>query len=182
MNALTKNEIRGFAAGILLTCAVFAFFYYLIFNQGEQKPVKDVAKQTPLTEATVTQYLASHHRKAIDLDAYNQWLSDTQKATEQASKEKPKTDSDSSKKSSDNSSSKAKKTTYKLQIKSGMTPGDISSELVRAKILKSNQKQNFDSYLHKNKLEKYVQLGSFSVSSDMSIQKLAQVITKNHSN
>ncbi|MCO7128302.1 hypothetical protein NIE88_21480 [Sporolactobacillus shoreicorticis] len=179
---MTKNEIRGFAAGILLTCAVFAFFYYLIFNQGEQKPMKNTVKQTPLTEATVTQYLASHHRKAIDLDAYNQWLSDTKKATEQASKEKTKTDKNSDKEKNDKSSSESKKTSYKLHIKSGMTPGDISNELVSAKILKSNQKQDFDSYLHKNKLEKYVQLGSFNVSSDMSIQKLAQVITKNHSN
>ncbi|MCL1630387.1 hypothetical protein M3N64_00250 [Sporolactobacillus sp. CPB3-1] len=176
---MTKNEIRGFAAGILLSCAVFAFFYYLIFNQGDQKPEKNVVKQKPLTEATVTQYLASHHQKAVDLDAYNQWLSSTKKATEQAAKDDKK--SDSSKKS-DSKSDEAKTTKYKLQIKSGMTPGDISNELVRAKILKSDQKQDFDSYLHKNKLEKYVQLGSFNVSSDMSIPKLAQVITKNHSN
>jgi cell division protein YceG involved in septum cleavage len=181
VNAVTKNELRGFAAGILLTCAVFAFFYYLIFNQGEQKPAKNVVKQTPLTEATVTQYLASHHRKAIDLDAYNQWQNDTKKATEQAGKEKTKTDNDSKKKEKAPEKS-SKKTTYKLHIKSGMTPGDISNELVSAKILKSNQKRSFDSYLHKNKLEKYVQLGTFSVSSDMSIPKLAQVITKNHSN
>jgi hypothetical protein len=179
VNAVTKNEIRGFAAGILLTCAVFAFFYYLIFNQGEQKPVKNVVKQTPLTEATVTQYLASHHRKAIDLDAYNQWLSDTQKATDKASKSKDQTNTNSKDKSPAKTS---KTTTYTLHIKSGMTPGDISSELVSAKILKSNQKLNFDQYLHKNRLEKYVQLGSYKVSSDMSIQKLAQVITKNHSN
>lgn len=179
---MTKNELRGFATGILLTCAVFAFFYYLVFNQGEQKTAKNVVKQTPLTEATVTQYLTSHHRKAIDLDAYNQWQNDTKKATEQAGKEKTTTDNDNKKENSDKSSSESKKTTYKLHIKSGMTPGDISSELVSAKILKSSQKRSFDSYLQKNKLEKYVQLGTFSVSSDMSIQKLAQVITKNHSN
>ncbi|MET1247671.1 hypothetical protein ABWW58_02645 [Sporolactobacillus sp. STCC-11] len=178
---MTKNELRGFAAGILLTCAVFAFFYYLIFNQGEQKPAKNVVKQTPLTEATVTQYLTGHHRKAIDLDAYNQWQNDTKKATEQAGKEKATTDNDSKKKEKAPEKS-TKKTTYKLHIKSGMTPGDISSELVSAKILKSSQKHSFDSYLQKNKLEKYVQLGTFSVSSDMSIPKLAQVITKNHSN
>nr|WP_290443585.1 hypothetical protein [Sporolactobacillus kofuensis] len=168
----------------MLACAVFAFFYYLIFNQGEQKPVKNVVKQTPLTEATVTQYLASHHRKAIDLDAYNQWMKDTAKATDQASKEKSKADDNKTKNSGDSKSStkSSEKKTYKLHIKSGMTPSDISSDLVSAKILKSNKKFDFDQYLHKHKLEKYVQLGTFKVSSDMSIPELAQVITKNHSN
>jgi hypothetical protein len=181
VNAVTKNGIRGFAAGILLSCAVFAFFYYLIFNHGEQAATKQVVKQTPLTEATVNQYLASSHRKAIDLDAYNQWQSDTQKATEKAGSEQ-KSDSDNSKKESSSDSDKNKKTTYKLHIKSGMTPGDISQELVAAKILKADKRNDFDAYLKKNKLEKYVQLGSFTVSSDMSIAKLAQVITKNHTN
>lgn len=174
---MTKNGIRGFAAGILIATAVFAFFYYLIFNEGTQSSAQKVVKQTPLTEATVTQYLTSHHRKAIDVDAYNQWQAANTKAiakTDQTAKKpksnpKPKTNS-----------GKAKTVTYNLNIKAGMLPGDISNSLVQAKILNSNQKNAFDQYMHSKKLEKYVQLGTFKVSSDMSIQKIAQVITKNH--
>ncbi|MFT8317517.1 MAG: hypothetical protein ABF651_04475 [Sporolactobacillus sp.] len=175
---MTKNGMRGFAAGVLLTVAVFAFFYYLIFNDGQQSAAKPVVKRTPLTEATVTRYLTSHHRKAIDLDAYNQWQAQNKPAKKSAATPEKKSTNKPKKKAKPDS----KTTTYKLRIKSGMTPGDISNELISAEILKSNQKNAFDSYLHKNRLEKYVQLGSFKVSSDMSIPKLAQVITKNHSN
>lgn len=171
---LTKNGLRGFAAGILVATAVFAFFYFLIFN-GSEQPAKKVVRQKPLTEAAVTQYLTSHHRKAIDIDAYNQWQAQNKLSKQPASKTQKA-------KAEKKSKPATKATTYHLHIKSGMTPGDISSELVSAKILKGSQKTKFDSYLHKNHLEKYVQLGTFKVSSDMDIKKLAQVITKNHSN
>lgn len=178
MNGVTKNGIRGFAAGILVSTAVFAFFYYLIFNEGEQPSEKMAVKEAPLTEASVTQYLTSHHRKAIDIDAYNKWQSDT-KSTVAKSDQNKKSNKDEKKSDSE---SQPEKVTYKLNIKSGMTPSDISDSLVSAKVLKSNQKKNFDQYLHNKKLEKYVQLGTFTVSSDMSIEKIAQVITKNHQN
>ncbi|MFT8391874.1 MAG: hypothetical protein ABF586_02210 [Sporolactobacillus sp.] len=173
---MTKNGLRGFAAGILVATAVFAFFFYLIFN-GSVQQSKPVVRQKPLTEAAVTQYLTNHHRKAIDIDAYNQWQAQN-KPSKQSTPAKQK----KSGKTKTSSKSASKTTTYEVTIKSGMMPNDISSELVSAKILKSSQQSAFDSYLHKNHLEKYVQLGKFKVSSDMSIPKLAQVITKNHTN
>jgi hypothetical protein len=173
---VTKNGIRGFAAGILVAAAVFAFFYYLIFNEGESQSAK-VVKQTPLTEATVTQYLTNHHRKAIDIDAWNQWQADMKTATSKNNQ------SDKNNNSSDkNSKAKPDVKSYKLNIKSGMTPGDISGSLVSAKVINSDKKKALDKYLQDKKLEKYVQLGTFTVSSDMSVEKIAQVITKNHQN
>ncbi|RYL91602.1 hypothetical protein EWI07_10900 [Sporolactobacillus sp. THM7-4] len=173
---MTKNGMRGFSAGILTACAVFAFFYYLIFNpDGQSKPP---VRQAPLTESAVNRYLDSHNRVALDTtdyQKYQKWQEDSAAKTPAA---KSKTDN---KKAAANSHKTQKAITYEINIQSGMTPGDISSQLVQAKILKSGQKSEFDSYLHNNHLEKYVQLGKFKVSSDMSFQKIAQVITKNHS-
>lgn len=167
--------MRGFSAGILITCAVFAFFYFLIFNNG-QTATKGVVKQTPLTDAAVTQYLTNHNRKAIDINAYNQWMASSNASAAGQTKNK----ANSAPSSSKPQPAQNKTVSYNLKITSGMTPGDISTQLVNAKILKSDQKLNFDQYLHNSKLEAYVQLGSFNVSSDMSIQKIAQVITNNH--
>ncbi|WP_239984881.1 hypothetical protein [Sporolactobacillus pectinivorans] len=175
--ALTKNGIRGFAAGILIATAVFAFFYYLIFNDGQSSTQKAV-KQTPLTEATVTQYLTSHHRRAIDIDAYNQWQADNSKAAAKTGQTAQKANNTNSKPNAKPGTNNV--VTYQLNIKSGMMPSDISSSLVQAKILNSNQQTAFDQYMHTKHLENYVQLGTFTVKSNMSIQQLAQVITKNH--
>ncbi|MDD9150768.1 MULTISPECIES: hypothetical protein [unclassified Sporolactobacillus] len=166
---MTRNGIRGFSAGVLITCAVFAFFYYVVFNNGNQTAAKSVVRQTPLTDATVTQYLTDHHRKAIDVDVYNQWM-----ASAGAAAKKTQAKPAASSKPQQN-----QPVSYNLQIKSGMTPSDISAQLVNAKILPANQKVSFDQYLHNSKLDQFVQLGTFKVSSNMSIQKIAQVIT-NH--
>ncbi|WP_010632190.1 hypothetical protein [Sporolactobacillus vineae] len=175
---MTKNGIRGFAAGILIATAVFAFFYYLIFNQGSQPAVKNVVRQAPLTEASVTNYLAAHHRKSIDIDAYNKWQADTQKATADATKSKAGTSDSSKKSASSKADGKSKVVTYKIHIKSGMALGDIARDLVSAKILKSSQESTFNRYLQKHNLEKYVQLGTFTVKSNMSIPELAKAVTR----
>jgi hypothetical protein len=175
---LTKNGIRGFASGILIATAVFAFFYYLIFNQGGQPTVKKVVRQAPLTEAAVTNYLAAHHRKSIDIDAYNKWQADTQKATADATNKAKKSSGSSKKSSSSKTGDKSKVITYKLHIKSGMALGDIANDLVSAKILKSSQEGAFNRYLQKHNLEKYVQLGTFTVKSNMSIPELAKAVTR----
>ncbi|MFT8871029.1 MAG: hypothetical protein ABF868_01935 [Sporolactobacillus sp.] len=169
---MTKNGIRGFAAGLLLASAVFAFFYYLVFN-GEQGATNTSAKPPALTEAAVTKYLTDHHRKAIDIDAYKQWQQQVKPGGAVPS---------SSSSSSASSASSSAPVSYSLQINAGMTPGDISNALVSANVLPADQKTAFDSYMHQNNLEKYVQLGTFQVNSSMSIQQLAQVITKNHTN
>ncbi|GGL40068.1 hypothetical protein [Sporolactobacillus putidus] len=165
---MTRNGIRGFSAGVLITCAVFAFFYYVIFNNGNQTAAKNTVRQTPLTDATVSQYLASHQRKAIDINAYNQWMASVNAAAAKNAQSKPA------------ASSSPQPISFDLQINNGMTPSDISTQLVNAKILPADQKFNFEQYLHTSKLDQFVQLGTFKVSSDMSIQKIAQVITNNH--
>jgi YceG-like family. len=171
---LTKNGIRGFAAGILIATAVFAFFYYLIFNQGSQPVAKNVVRQAPLTEATVTNYLTAHHRKSIDIDAYNKWLADTQKTTASSTKSAANNSGSSTKSSA---SGNSKVITYKVHIKSGMALGDIAQDLVSGKILKSSQVNSFNQYFQKHNLEKYVQLGTFTVKSNMSIPDLAKAVT-----
>ncbi|MCI1858397.1 MAG: endolytic transglycosylase MltG [Sporolactobacillus sp.] len=171
---MTKNGIRGFAAGILFASAVFAFFYYLVFNDDTEAATKKAVRQTPLTEATVSRYLSDHHRKAIDIDAYNKWQSDmnasTQKNDGSKQGEKPKAKSDK----------KNKTVSYQLQVKSGMSLDDITDRLVDGKVLPAGKRHDFIHYMQTNKLEKYVQLGKYTVKSDMSIDKIAQVITKNH--
>ncbi|RYM02207.1 hypothetical protein EWH99_11290 [Sporolactobacillus sp. THM7-7] len=173
---MTKNGMRGFSAGILISCAVFSFFYYMMFDHPGEKSVE---AHRPLTEAAVNEYLDSHNRVALDTSDYQKYQKWQEDSAAKAAADGKKTDSTAEKKESSSKPEKKKATTYEINIRSGMTPGDISSELVSAKVLKSDQKQDFDQYLHQNDLEKYVQLGTFKVSSEMTIQQIARVITKN---
>lgn len=181
---LTKNGMRGFAAGILGTCAVFALFYFFIFNDdGQKDKTQKKVEQEPLTEDAVNLYLEENNRVSLSADDYQKYQEwqESNAANKKDEDNKEENSKEEEKQDSKSEPEKSEATTYELTISSGMTPGDISSNLVEAKVLKSDQKDDFDRYLHDNKLEKYVQLGKFKLSSDMSIEEMAKVITKNRS-
>jgi cell division protein YceG involved in septum cleavage len=59
-----------------------------------------------------------------------------------------------------------------------MTTKNIADKLLASHIIKD--KDPFYNYMNSNKLEKYVQLGKYTVTSKMSIPEIAKTITKNH--
>ncbi|WP_141604257.1 endolytic transglycosylase MltG [Terrilactibacillus laevilacticus] len=167
---MTKNGMRGFSAGILIACAVFSFFYYFIFGDHEVTPKTNETTNGKVTEEAVANYLTKNNQIAVSQEDYAKWQKDLQ------SKNQEKTQSHNNDNSKDNPPKKeVNKLT--LNITSGMVPGEIAEKLHDAKIIKSTEE--FNKYFHTNNRENYIQLGKFNVNSDMSIPKIAQVITKN---
>ncbi|TCP31134.1 YceG-like family protein [Scopulibacillus darangshiensis] len=159
---MTKRGMRGFAFGILVSCAVIAYFFYQIYQ-----PSVDIKKE-PLTEATVTKYLSEHQMVAVSEDNYNQLKAGARETS-------------ADKKSGDQSKDKAKKDnkqvyTTVINIKAGMTTKDVADQLLDNHIIKD--KDPFYEYLDKHNLEKYMQLGKFKLSSDMSIAEIVKILTK----
>lgn len=164
---MTKSGLRGFSFGVLIACAVVAIYFYQFM------PTHAIVKKTPLTEATVTNYLDQHHFVAVSKTQFDQWQAEKQAKTQSTSKDSKKnTSSDSSKAKSDK---KVYSTT--LNIKSGMLPSDVGNTLQSDHIIKDAG--TFDTYMHKHGLEQYIQLGKFKVDSSMSIPQIAKVLT-NH--
>ncbi len=164
---MTRSGLRGFAFGILIACAVIAYYYFQVAPQQKEK----TAKAAPLTEENVTAYLDNHKMVAISQSKFDEWHKDAQKAADAnskntSSKDKSKTD-------------QAKVYSTVLNIQSGMTTKNIADKLLADHIIKD--KTPFYHYMDTNKLEKYVQLGKYKITSKMSIPEIAKTITKGHS-
>ncbi|MEI5905842.1 hypothetical protein WAK64_02015 [Bacillus spongiae] len=69
--------------------------------------------------------------------------------------------------------------TYKLKIETGMTSFEIAEKLVEQKIIKEADETNFRVYMNDNKFAEKIQLGEFTVNSEMSFNEIAKIITKN---
>ncbi|NBJ68528.1 MULTISPECIES: endolytic transglycosylase MltG [Clostridia] len=68
------------------------------------------------------------------------------------------------------------KKTFTVNIKEGMPSSEISDQLEANDIIDDAAK--FSAYLEDNDYSQKVQLGKFKVSSDMSLQEIAEAITK----
>ncbi|MGV3488857.1 MAG: hypothetical protein ACO1OC_09765 [Tuberibacillus sp.] len=181
---MTKHGMRGFASGVIAASAVVALFYF----QFSPKSEATTASQTAITEESVQQYLNSHGEIAVDKQSFDKW----QKSEETASADKPKESSKDADKKSDDKSSKtdssktdeaakpkeAAPQVYKatVQVTQGMTTSDVAATLAAQHVIKD--KNELINFVVSNKLEPYLQLGTFTLSSDMTIQQIAATITK----
>ncbi len=178
---MTKTGLRGFALGIFITCALVAIYTYVI---APSSPSPNSKGKIALTEQKVSDYLASQGKIAVDQATFNKWQNTEQNASNSSSNTDSKkttaskgkdASSHSSATSTDSSNQKVVvKTT--IHIKNGMGVWDVAKQLQQDKIIK-DQQALYD-YMLKNKLDKYLQLGTFTLSSDMTLQQIAHAISK----
>ena len=168
---MTKHGMRGFASGVIAASAIVALFYFQISPTTEASN----EKSAPMTEESVEQYLNSHGEIAVDKKTFDQWQNSEQSGTASKPKESGKS---TDKKSADKSTKSDKPQVYKatIQVTQGMTTSDVAAALVSQHIIKD--KYDLINYVISNKLEPYLQLGTFTLTSDMTIQQIASTITK----
>ncbi|WKB36932.1 hypothetical protein QS257_08985 [Terrilactibacillus sp. S3-3] len=147
---MTKNGMQGFAAGVLFSCAVIAFFFYFVFDYSGQNKS---SKEKPLTAASVTQYLSSHRRVAVSEDDYQKWQNDLQAKSANANQ-----------KNTSQKNNKKEKAVNQivLHIASGMSTKDIADQLIDNHIIKD--KNAFYKYFSSHILN-----NTFSLANSNSI-------------
>jgi len=186
---MTKHGMRGFASGVIAASAIVALFYFQISPTTEASN----EKSAPMTEESVEQYLNSHGEIAVDKETFNKWqkseqeqasgsnTKDDQKTADNESKDTKTTTDSKDDSKSDSASSQENKTetpqVYKatVQVTQGMTTSDVAATLAAKHVIKD--KYELINYVVSNKLEPYLQLGTFTLSSDMTIQQIASKIT-----
>ncbi|HET7579801.1 MAG TPA: hypothetical protein VFK33_11005 [Bacillales bacterium] len=172
---MTKRGMRAFAAGLWVAAAVLACFFY--FGPQTQETA---AKPSEVTKGQVQRYLANHNQIAIDESKYEAQQSTTGKKDKPSKKEtsnktdNAKKDNQKSGKSNPNKKESSPKS-YTLHIHSGMTGGEIGQKLENADII-SNW-YDLSKYLQNHNLENKVQLGTFTITGDMSVSEIAKKIT-----
>jgi hypothetical protein len=177
---MTKHGMRGFASGIIATTAVVALFHFQLTPKSEATTDSNAS----LTENTVQKYLNSHGEIAVDKEMFNKWQNSEKKGTSKSTDSNTKSDDKTSDKSTKDNSSGSDTTTespqvYKatVQVTQGMTTSDVAAELESQHVIKN--KYDLIHYVVNNKLEPYLQLGTFTLSSDMTIAQIASKLT-NH--
>lgn len=172
---MTKRGMRAFAAGLWVAAVVLACFFY--FGPQTQETA---AKPSEVTKGQVQRYLAKHNQVAIDESKYQSLQSTTSKKDKSSKKESSnkgnntKKDNQKSDKSNQNKKESTSKS-YTLHVQSGMTGGEIGQKLENAHII-SNW-YDLSKYLQNHHLENKVQLGTYTVTSDMSVREIAKKIT-----
>lgn len=163
---MTKRGMRGFAAGLWLAAVVMAYFHFT----GHETE-KTGAEPGEVTQEQVQHFLKDQNEVAVSKEDYNTLKSPTDQNSNKNDKQDGKTDQ---KKKQQNNEKKSTHNT-KLKIKKGMTSQEVAEQLEDAKVIKDAEK--LQDYLGDHGIEENVQLGSYKLSSDMSLKKIAKKIT-----
>lgn len=165
--------MRGFASGIIATTAIIGLVYFQMTPSSEATS----ANSAPITENAVQSYLASQGEIAVDKKMFDKWQesekqtkSDNSGQKDQSSKKDTSTKGDST--------TKAKQSTVNtatVQVTQGMMTSDVAAILESKHVIKN--KYDLIHYVVNNKLEPYLQLGTYTLSSDMTIAQIASKLT-----
>ena len=145
---MNKAALRGFAAGILLTTAVFAGFFYGTGMDKEPVPtIKEAKMKLVAAGYTLSKQPVKEENKKPAED----------KAKPEQNKPKPSVHS------------------YTLTIKANMTSSEIAKTLYEQKII--DDAGRFEEYLEDQGFASKIQIGKFIVTDNMSDRQLANTLT-----
>ncbi|WP_019242569.1 MULTISPECIES: hypothetical protein [Bacillus] len=153
---MSRGSIRGFATGLLIATIVLGSLYYIDEKKQEQ----------PMT---YTQLKAASQKLG-----YKLVKTDEEPNKNHSVKKEPKTPSNSNNNQNDSVSKQAK--SYTLAVNKGMKTEEICQTLQLNHIIDDAIK--FDQYLSEHDFSKKVQIGKFVLTSEMSYEQIARIITK----
>ncbi|MBS4199673.1 endolytic transglycosylase MltG [Bacillus sp. FJAT-49732] len=150
---MNKQTTRAFASGLLISALIL--YVYVHFFQKKPEPVHAIKEG----------YI---EMKQSD---YDQLKQDTEKW-------QTKYETLAQKKVEKQTPIVTEKTVnhYEIVIPEGMSSKDISIELEDAGII--DNAENFNKYLAKKKLQRYIQFGTFELNDTMSYEEICHIIAK----
>lgn len=149
---MSRDSIRGFAAGLLFSTIIIGSYYYLEENKQQELTIKELEKAS----AKLGYELINKNKQSKETN-----VEDTTEVTASNKEEA--------------STSEAVK--YTLTITSGMGSDDIAQILSENNMIENSE--IFEAYLKDNHLTKKIQIGEFELITGMSIEEIATIITKN---
>lgn len=166
----------AFSIGLLTATGIFTLVYLI-----EDRPQENTANDSTLSVEDVEAYAENHQLKVLTDDDYQQLINENEEMKNQIEQQEIAENEDEAEQEDTGTSENEDESGenvyhYVLQIESGMNSSDI------ADLLESNQviedASSFIEYLQENDLSQTIQLGSYEVTSTMSIEEIAQMITR----
>lgn len=146
---MSRDSIRGFAAGLLFSTIIIGSYYYLEENKQQELTIKELEKASAeLGYELIKQSKETNVEDATEVTASNKEEASTSEAVK-----------------------------YTLTITSGMGSDDIAQILSENNMIENSE--IFEAYLKDNHLTKKIQIGEFELITGMSIEEIATIITKN---
>ncbi|WP_010678125.1 endolytic transglycosylase MltG [Bacillus timonensis] len=167
---MDKYLLRGISIGIIVSTIVFGSMYY----SGNEK--------TPINEKQVDQFLQQEGFKKISIEEYNKLqekqdkVPPVKKENNQPSQPTVPPKEDITEKTESPKEEKPPKIIYVLTIDTGMYSSEIADALAKAKIIADADE--FNQYLVEHDLNTAIQIGTYEVTNEMSIEEIANIITK----
>lgn len=167
-----KQPVRAFSIG-LFASGIILLAIVLFFDESKEK-TKDESHQEKIASLEKDGFRVLTEEKYISLSVNNDKPENEKK--DEAKKEKEETKNEE--KPSEEKENPAKEIkTYTLKIEPGLASSStISSVLEKNQIIDSASK--FSKYLEDHDYSKYVQIGTFKLTSDMTFKEVAETITK----
>ena len=166
----------AFSIGLLTATGIFTLVYLI-----EDRPQENTANDSTLSVEDVEAYAENHQLKVLTDDDYQQLINENEEMKNQIEQQEIAENEDEAEQEDTGTSENEDESGenvyhYVLQIESGMNSSDI------ADLLESNQviedASSLIEYLQENDLSQTIQLGSYEVTSTMSIEEIAQMITR----
>jgi Ca2+-dependent lipid-binding protein len=159
---MNKRSLRSFGIGILFSVSILGAAY---FSTNEVQ--KDISIEEAKKRLKKENYLiySEQEFESVKKEIVTKVEKEKIEATEQEKKEQ-----------NTGETSKPKTIiTYHLEVTSGMTSNDIVDRLLNAKIIKDSEQ--FQKFLDDHGYSTKIQLGVFVLTSDMSLEQIANTIT-----
>lgn len=161
---MNKRSLRSFGIGILFSVSILGAAYFSTYEVQK----KDITIEEAKKKLKKENYLVYSEQEfeSVKKEIVTKVEKEKIEATEQKKKEQ----------NTDETSKPKTIITYHLEVTSGMTSNDIVDRLLNAKIIKDSEQ--FKNYLDDNGYSTKIQLGVFILTSDMSLEQIAKIITK----
>ncbi|MFC0014818.1 MULTISPECIES: endolytic transglycosylase MltG [Allobacillus] len=161
-----KRMVMAYSVGLLTATFIFGIIYWMEGNSNESKDSSNVP------EKEIQTYIEEQELKLVSQDEYTNLLNKNEELRAQLDAlEKENSKSDESASSSEKDVFR-----YVLEIEQGMNSSDIADLLERNEII--NDTKPFIDYLAEHDLSQTIQLGSYEMNSSMSIEEIANLITR----
>lgn len=193
-----KQPIRYFSIGLLTASLLLLITYYFSKPKAEVPTISESETidemiltledegYRVITESEYISFAVNNQSNQDQEDDEQEEKEEKQEKDEEEEKKDKNKDQDKDKKKKDKDKDKDNKeeneeepeeepTTFTLVIEEDMVPSTVSQILEDNNIIESATK--FNEYLEDNDYSKYVQIGEFKLSSDMSMKEVAKALT-----
>jgi len=151
---MSRDSIRGFAAGLLFSTIIIGSYYYLEENKQQELTIEQLKEASAKLGYNLSNK-NEHSKENVVEEVQAITIEDEDEAEASTSEPIP----------------------FSLTIKNGMGSDDIAQILYENKMIESTE--GFEAFFKDHNLTKKIQVGDFQLTKGMPIQDIANIITKN---